>query len=513
MVSSERHHDDKRNRAQLWALFALIVYTPLPLASDRPWALGMLCLLTGCLLLWTLWNSDRSLKVEVWQGAKIPLVLLGMWMMLLMLQLIPLHADWLHWLDKRALSGFDVRAGDSLSIDTYSTRLYLAKACVLSVVFWLILNLVNSRSRIKLLLNVIVFSGLTQALVGVLLMATGTTYQLFFTPIIDVRGHGTFVSPNHFAGYLELTLAVGIGAMIAKLDGRSSASMRQRMHGWMALLLSEKAVLRLSLIIMVVGLVASRSRMGNSAFFASLLIVGMFAIVVIKYTLRKSADKRGAGIANSMILFIMSLIIIDVVIVGGVVGVEKVVQRIQNTNLQEHPQIIQSNVVDVSNGQRKLPDVVAPKVWSEEESVEQRSKVARSSIQIVRDFPLFGTGGGTFHLSYPHYRPAKVYGYVDHTHNDYVEFASDTGLLGVFLLVSIVMHSVWRSVKQLVNSQDQLMRGMAFASLMGVTSLLIHAWVDFNFQNPANAMLFLILLSFPYLQKNNKRKNLVEQKN
>ena len=72
-------------------------------------------------------------------------------------------------------------------------------------------------------------------------------------------------------------------------------------------------------------------------------------------------------------------------------------------------------------------------------------------------------------------------------------------LLGVLLLTLMVAHSVWSSVMLLVRSHDQLARGMAFASLMGVTSLLIHAAVDFNFQNPAIAMLFLIVLSLPYL--------------
>jgi hypothetical protein len=68
------------------------------------------------------------------------------------------------------------------------------------------------------------------------------------------------------------------------------------------------------------------------------------------------------------------------------------------------------------------------------------------------------------------------------------------------LLASMVLHSVWRSVKLLVHSRDQLARGMAFASLMGITSLLIHGTVDFNFQNPANAMLFIILISLPFLR-------------
>lgn len=491
-------HETERNKAELWGLLALIVYAPLPLASDRPWALALLGFLAGCLLLWTVWRTDGSV-VTALKNARIPLLLQGLWLLLIAMQLFPLQETWLMWLNKNPLNVFDVQAGGNISIDPYSTRLYLAKACILSAVFWLTVLLVNSSRRIKLLASVIVFSGLMQALVGVMLMATGATYQLFFTPMVDRHAHGTFVYHNHFAGYLELTLATGIGLMIAKLDGRGADSWRKRLHGWLALLLSEKAVLRLSLIIMVVGLVASRSRMGNSAFFASLLITGLLTVIITKYMSRKLSDMHVRDTMRSMMLFIMSLVVIDVVIIGGVVGVEKVVQRIQNTNMET--QVAQEN----ARGQ--MLHVLSP-----EESVEQRSKAARSSIQIVREYPLFGTGGGTYHLSFPHYRPAGVQGYYDHAHNDYVEFASETGLSGLLLMMLLVMHSLFRSIKLLIYSRDQLVLGMAFASLMGVTSLLIHASVDFNFQSPANAMLFMIMLSLPYMQKNNKRINLAAQK-
>lgn len=472
-----------RSRAQLWALFALIVYTPLPLASDRPWALALLGLLTGALFLWVLYRPGGNSTGNTWESARTPLLLLGLWMVLLAAQLIPLPAGWLP--DHRALNGFDAQAGDPISIDAYSTRLYFAKACILSVVFWLVIVLVDSRRRIELLAKVIVFSGLLQAMVGVVLMATGTTFELFFTPMVDGQAHGTFVYHNHLAGYLEMTLAVGIGLMIAKLDGRATASWRQRMYGWMALLLGEKALLRVSLIIMVIGLVASRSRMGNSAFFASLLIVGLLTLVLSRFASSNVSDKRVLETARSMIVFIISLIVLDVVIIGGVVGIEKVVQRIQNTNVAT--QVVQGNVQVQS-------------VHSPEESIEQRSKAARSAIQIIHEYPWLGTGGGTFHLSFPRYQPPEVQAFYDHAHNDYVEFAGEVGLVGVLLLALLVANSVLHSVRLLLRSHDQMARGMAFACLMGITSLLIHGTVDFNFQNPANAMMFLIVLSLPYLQ-------------
>jgi O-antigen ligase len=489
-MKSVRQHVSAGGRAQFWALMALIVYTPLPLASNRPWAMALLGVLTGCLLMWSIWRPGGYSMDSVWRSARVPLVLLVLWMVLLAVQLIPLPDSWMDVMGQRAV--FDQQGGGSISIDPYSTRLYLAKACILSIVFWLVVTLINSRRRIEKLATVIVFSGLLQALLGVLLMASGANFHLFFVEMEYSKAHGTFVSSNQYAGYLELTLAVGIGLMIAKLDGRTSVNWRKRLHGWLALLLSGKAMLRLALIIMVVGLVASRSRMGNSAFFASLLIVGIFAVMFSKHA------------ARTTVVFIVSLIVLDVVIIGGMVGVEKVVQRIQNTNLKTQPteatlNEAQATDIRLNGNAEPLP------VSYTEQSVEERGEAAVPSLQIVRNFPWLGTGGGTFHLAFPHFRPVEVRGYFDHPHNDYVEFASESGLLGFLLLALMVMHSVIQSLKLLICSREQLTVGMAFASLMGIASLLIHGTVDFNFQNPANAMLFLILLSLPYLQTMLKR--------
>jgi hypothetical protein len=43
------------------------------------------------------------------------------------------------------------------------------------------------------------------------------------------------------------------------------------------------------------------------------------------------------------------------------------------------------------------------------------------------------------------------------------------------------------------------MRGMSFACIMGVVAILIHSWVDFNLQIPANAALFVVLLALGWI--------------
>ena len=68
------------------------------------------------------------------------------------------------------------------------------------------------------------------------------------------------------------------------------------------------------------------------------------------------------------------------------------------------------------------------------------------------------------------------------------------GVLGllVTLTLGVALMAQWKR-------RDPLMRGMSFACIMGVTAILIHSWVDFNLQIPANAVLFMVLLALGWI--------------
>jgi O-antigen ligase len=228
-------------------------------------------------------------------------------------------------------------------------------------------------------------------------------------------------------------------------------------------MLSPKMRLRLMLIIMVIALVLTRSRMGNSGFFAAMLVVGVLTIVLSR------------KMAPATMVLIASLIIIDVVIVGTWVGLEKVVNRVQETTLT------------TEEGGR-------------EESVELRQDAASHAFDLVRDFPLFGTGAGSFYVAYLPYRTPRE-GYFDHAHNDYVEIAADYGLIGFGLLGAFVLSTLWCGVQVLRQRQSSLPRGVAFGCLMAVVALMIHSTVDFNLQLPANAMTLLLIMGMAWLAR------------
>ena len=132
----------------------------------------------------------------------------------------------------------------------------------------------------------------------------------------------------------------------------------------------------------------------------------------------------------------------------------------------------------------------------------ERIEVSLTTIKLWQDYPLTGAGGGSFHMVYPRYRPGTVVGNYDHVHEDYLEIAADNGIVGLGLLGMMVGASFLAALSALRRRRNPLMRGMAFASVMGIIALLIHSTVDFNLQIPANAATFMVILALGWIALN-----------
>jgi O-antigen ligase len=262
-----------------------------------------------------------------------------------------------------------------------------------------------------------------------------------------------------------MCLSVGVGLMLTRLsdDALPAMTWKAKVVGVLAFILSAKMRLRLLLVVMVIALVLTRSRMGNAAFFTAMLVVGSVAIILARRT------------APQTIALIASLVIIDVLVVGTWVGLEKVVERIQETELR------------TADGGLS-------------ESVEARTEAARTALAIVQDFAAVGSGGGSFYNVFLSYRtPQYGYSYLDHTHNDFVEIASDYGLAGLTLLGLLVALTLWKTLQVLAKRRSTLPRGIAFGVAMSIVALLVHSTVDFNLQIPANALTITVILAMGWI--------------
>jgi O-antigen ligase len=117
----------------------------------------------------------------------------------------------------------------------------------------------------------------------------------------------------------------------------------------------------------------------------------------------------------------------------------------------------------------------------------------RASTAMLRDFPLTGSGFGSFPDVFPAYQPAGEYKRWNKVHNDYLEVLLEGGAIAGFLLLWL-MWNYWRRAVGVFRRQPGTPRDYATIGLvLGLVALSLHALFDFNHQIPANALLFTTL--------------------
>ena len=422
------------NNALFYYFLAVLIWAPLPLASNRDWSTR---LLAGLLLGGMAWAA----ALLVMRHLRITPALRAAWPALGALVAVQV------WVALQLTLG--------ISVDPPSTSQALLWGCALVAAFVLVLLLVDSRERIQATTRTMVWCGVFQAFFAAFMMMSDIEQLLWLDKTFGrTSASGTFVNRNHLAGFLEMNLAIGIGMLVAQLHRHPSANWREFMRRTIDTVLSRKFRLRLYLAVMVIALVLTRSRMGNSAFFSSLLLVGALGMVL------QQRITRGA------IVFFVSLLLIDLYIVGNWFGVDEVVQRLQDTNFEK----------------------------------DKRDVVAIDSFVMWKDNFWTGTGADTFFQAYVdggYMSPDSLY--YRHAHNDYLEIGTGFGFIGFVLLGTAVISSLWQALLAQRRRRSRVMQGLGFASVMGICSILIHSFADFNLHITANSLWFVLLLAFAWV--------------
>ena len=102
-------------------------------------------------------------------------------------------------------------------------------------------------------------------------------------------------------------------------------------------------------------------------------------------------------------------------------------------------------------------------------------------------------GLGDFETAYPRYQSYSSDTWVDHAHNDYVEAAAETGLVGALLILSalaLFLPLAFRDWKNPFRSHGGWIR---LGAAIGCCAMLGHSFGDFNMHIPANAAWFAVL--------------------
>ncbi len=261
--------------------------------------------------------------------------------------------------------------------------------------------------------------------------------------IIDTPGGGFFgpyVNRDHFAGLMEMLLPVAV-LYIAGRHGKFSP---------------EASVWRLSAVALAfAALLLSGSRGG--------LLAMSVEIVVAAAALGRAGAKTGQGRRLAMAAALT--------LVAGVALFA---------------------YVDPGWVAKKLGSVAyVDKTWSD--WAGDRKNMASDALRMWRDHPLLGVGLGDFETAYPRYQSFPSDLWIDHAHNDYVEAAAETGLVGALLILSalaLFLRLAFRDWGHPFRSHAGWIR---LGAAIGCCGMLVHSLGDFNLHIPANAAWFAVL--------------------
>jgi putative inorganic carbon (hco3(-)) transporter len=127
--------------------------------------------------------------------------------------------------------------------------------------------------------------------------------------------------------------------------------------------------------------------------------------------------------------------------------------------------------------------------------IASRATVWKDTARMIRDFPFFGVGFGGWPEIFPRYQSAPWSRfYFRQAHNDYLQFAAETGLVGLVALVwfcSLVVVKSLRALRHFSAAE----RALFIALWLSVIAMALHESVDFCLRIPADAFLFTLLLA------------------
>ncbi len=457
-------------------LIILLIFTPLAFGSVAIWAFSLMEL--SILLIIILFTLQRAFfspnpKFGMRNSAIFPIprsawVLGSLFLVCILLQMFPLPGAWLNvispqtynlrirLLDAPFLNDLMADSSDPFSFSRglfpisffpFATKIEFFKWATLMALFFFLLRwellAVGQRATSHFIL-IIILTGVFESFYGILEFFSGHRH------ILHLEGKelmssvmGTFINRNYFAGYLLMVIPLSVGFLLAREAGQSVsfAAWRRRL----ASLDGKTILLGFGVILMILGLLFSASRMG----ILSLLL--SFTLISFLFKGHRPGQRfsRTTGLIFGL-----------AVLWGAWIGLDAVISRF----------------------------------FTASEDFQIRWMFWANTAQILKDFPLFGSGLGTFAQIFPMYRSFHLRGIATHGENDFLQLASESGLIGfglLFFLFLFLFIKVLTGIRSLPHAAPH--RNLAIGGLVGILALMFHSLVERNLQVPANALLFTFL--------------------
>jgi len=373
--------------------------------------------------------------VEVWSESLLEMgaaTLLALWIALL-LKHPELKVRWnpLNW---PALGFLVIGVGQLVFHQTayaFLSRTELLKMTSYFIVFFLVAQAFRERADLMKVAWFLILLGFVVSLFGIT-QAFTSSGEIYWFRKLTLGGDpfGPYVNRNHFAGFIELVVPVGLALVVFR-------GLRNDLFP-MAMLLT---------IVPIGALILSGSRGGIVCFAFE---VGVLALLVLS-----RRGKLSSGIGAAVVLGLAAVALI------AWMGAGKAIERFS-------------------------------KLRPGEVSLGRRATMFRGAARVFFDHPIAGSGVGTLVTVFPRFDNSYDGKVVDHVHNDYIETLAETGVLGGLCGLAFLWILFRDAQRNFAAEQGHFSRALHAGAITALSGLLLHSFVDFNLRIPSNILLFLL---------------------
>ncbi|MDX9702800.1 MAG: O-antigen ligase family protein [Candidatus Auribacterota bacterium] len=246
----------------------------------------------------------------------------------------------------------------------------------------------------------------------------------------EYRASGTWICPNHLAGFLEMIFPIGIAIC---LFSRMAVGVR--------------LLVGYSLIVIITGWVLTFSRGGWLAGVA-----GMICLFLLAFLRDNTRGKT----------WVLPFVIIAIILAMSTAFIKPIKER---------------------------AITITP---AGDSSINTRTKIWYDTIPMIKEAPIFGYGPAAFVWRYPPFKHEKV-SKVTYTHNDYLNTLVDYGFVGFIIIVAFFfcLLSKIPLIPKLYDYPDN--QAILMGAIGAIIAVLAHAVFDFNNHIYSNAMLLSVV--------------------
>jgi O-antigen ligase len=417
-------------------------------------------LAAGCALL-GLWGLRATAS---WRdlGPRSLFTILAVVALVIGLQIVPLPYGWFMrlspWAD-RLLADYDPAyslqppAWHALSISPRSTLTVLGLFVAFSV-FLAGLTAALRRVRLQNWAAALAILSVGLAVFGVIQRMTVVDNQPrvygFWKVPLGALPFGPFINKNHYAGWMVMALPVVLGYFCAMVQ----ASWRERsgdLSRWLRWAARPEAgwpgLMGACVLAMGTSIVLTKSRSGIAAFAIVLLVLGIFIV--------RNVNRRIGRLVAVVAIF--GFLALAVAWAGS-----------------------EATTAHFAEASRDLPG---------------RLDAWRDTVRIIRAFPWFGTGLGTYWIAMLVYQTGLRDQIFFQAHNDYLQLAAEGGLLVCLPAAAAAIALIASATRRFRQREDLLTYWMRAGAVAGLIGIAAQSLVEFSLQTPANTALFVVLLA------------------